>query len=102
MATLYVTEFSAQHTDQGRPVPISYCPAIVRSNNVAIGAAASSLVLNVSTSIVRLHSDAICSIVIGKPPLTATTADARMAQNQTEYFGVEPGYGYVVSVIANV
>lgn len=101
MAVLYVTEYTAQHTDQGRPVPIAYCPPVVRSNNVAIGGVASSLVFNNATSIIRIHADAICSIAIGIN-LTATTADARLAQNQTEYFGFEPGKGFSISVISNV
>lgn len=100
MAILYVTEFGAQHTDQGRPVPIAYCPAITE-NNVAIGGgSAQSNVFNANTNIIRVHSDAVCSIKIGLNP-TATSADARMAQNQTEYFGFEAGKGFQIAVITN-
>jgi len=47
---------------------------------------------------VRLHADSVCSVLFGTNP-TATTANARMAAGQTEYFGVAPGMK--VSVIAN-
>lgn len=101
MAKLYVTEFSAQHTDQGRPVPVAYCP-LITNNNVAItGGSVQSAVFSKNTNIIRVHSDAICSIKIGLNP-TATTDDARFAQNQTEYFGFEAGQGFQIAVIQNV
>ena len=48
---------------------------------------------------VRVHADAICSIKFGSAPV-ATTANMRLAANQTEYFQVSPGDK--VSVITNV
>lgn len=52
-----------------------------------------------TTQLVRLHTDAVCSVAFGPPGTIATTSNARMAQNQTEFFSVIPGH--VVSVIAN-
>ncbi len=101
MATLYVTEFSAQHTDQGRPVPVAYCP-LITNNNVAIGGGSvQSNPFSAQTNLIRVHADAICSIRIGLNP-SASAADARMAQNQTEYFGFEAGKGFQIAVIINV
>ena len=103
MAKLYVTEYS--------DVPSAYAaasmqlvrePPLVDQAPVAIGTVAQSLPFNASTRIVRLHTDAICSIAIGPPATTnATTNNQRMAANQTEYKLVPGNSGYVVSVITN-
>ena len=63
------------------------------------GSPTSSNPFQPQTTLIRVHTDAICSIEIGQSP-TATTSTARMAANQTEYFGVYPGHS--ISVIANV
>jgi hypothetical protein len=87
MATLYVTEYSG--VLQG-DVQIAMSPAIVQ-NNVAIGgSSAQSNPFNGNTSVIRVHTDAICSIAISNNP-TATAASKRMAADQTEYWGVRPG-----------
>lgn len=101
MALAYISEFSAQHTDQGRPVPVAYCPAITEYTVAIGGGSVQSPVFNANTNLIRVHSDAICSIKIGLNP-TATTSNARMAQNQTEYFGFEAGKGFQIAVISNV
>jgi len=44
-----------------------------------------------STRLVRVYTDAICSIAFGVNP-TATTSNKRLAANKTEYFGVQGGY----------
>jgi hypothetical protein len=67
---------------------------------LTIGAAVQSAAFAPATRFVRLHCDAICSILFGTNP-TATIANARMAANQTEFFGVQPGAGLKLSVIAN-
>jgi hypothetical protein len=67
---------------------------------VAIGAEAKSSAFNASTRYVRIHVDAICSILFGTSP-TATTSKKRLAANQTEYFAVPPGQSFKVSVISN-
>ena len=93
MATLYVSEFRAQILNG---VPVAVQPA-QREQTVAIGGGASSSPFGPNTDLVRLHCDAICSFRFGGA--AATTSNARMAANQTEYFVVNPGD--VVSVIAN-
>lgn len=52
-----------------------------------------------TTQLIRVHVDAVCSFVIGPPGTVATTSNARMAQNQTEYFSVKPGH--IFAVISN-
>lgn len=54
------------------------------------GSTTQSSAFNTNTTMIRVHTDAICSIDIGSNP-TATAAKSRLAANQTEYFGVIPG-----------
>jgi hypothetical protein len=57
-----------------------------------------SAAFNAATKIVRLHTDAICSVAFGAAPVAAAT-NARLAAGATEYFGVSPGSK--VAVITN-
>lgn len=99
MATLYITEYVTASVDQGRAMPIAFGPPIT-SQTVAIGGASvSSAAFNANTRLIRVHTDAICSIAIAVSP-TATTSTARMAANQTEYFGVDNSLK--IAVITNV
>jgi len=107
MATLYVTEFTGLANvasnfgaaQMGAQAPQE--PEIT-SQTVAIGGgSASSNPFNAATTVVRLHCDAICSVTFAKGSATATTSNRRLAANQTEYFGVPKGDGYVVAVITN-
>ena len=54
------------------------------------GTSAQSSAFNAATRFIRVHTDAICSILIGSNP-TATTAKKRLAADQTEYFAVNSG-----------
>lgn len=90
MATLYVTEFAASGVQRG-PIPVAFGLPVVRSNNISMsGASAQSAAFNANTTLIRVHADAICSVLIGTNP-TALTTDARMAADQTEYFAVAAG-----------
>jgi hypothetical protein len=100
MTTLYVTEYA---TIAGLPatangqVPLE--PPIA-DYTVAFGSA--SPAFQAATRMVRLHCDAVCSVLFGPAGATnATTTNQRMAANQTEYHGVPEGRGFVVSVVAN-
>lgn len=101
MAVLYITEFQGLGQDiSGRPAQIGLQPPVAEQT-VAIGASAStSTAFTNQTNMVRLHTDAICSVEFGTSP-TATSTKARMNQNQTEYFTVPRGQAYKVSVITN-
>lgn len=64
------------------------------------GASAASAAFANNTNLVRLSTDAICSVEFGTAPVS-TAAKARMAANQTEYFAVPLGAVYKVAVITN-
>lgn len=90
MATLYIAEYSNVMATSEGPVQIAHTPAIAEQT-VAIGAGSvQSNAFNAATRLVRLHTDAICSVAFGTNP-TAAATNARLAQNQTEYFNVNAG-----------
>lgn len=98
MATLYISEYSEASFGQvARGLPIASEPPITEQT-VAIGTEADSSAFNAKTKVIRVHCDAICSILIGSAP-TATTANKRLPADHTEYFAVQPGH--FLSVIAN-
>lgn len=101
MAKLYLTEFAGPGMYGGGIVPVGYVGVWTENANSPMGITASattSAVFATNTSLVRVHVDATCSIKIGVTA-TATANNARMIQNQTEYFQVTPGQ--VISVITN-
>ena len=98
MAVLYITEFS-QPAIFNQVVPVGLEPGT--DQTVAIsGTSAQSSALKNNTQLVRLETDAICSIAFGANP-TATTGNRRMAANTSEYFGVPLSSGYKIAVITN-
>jgi len=96
MATLYVAEFERPRNQW---VNIANAPPVAEQT-VAIGGAstATTNAFGNSTAMIRVHTDAICSIAIGSSP-TATTSKMRMAADQTEYFSVSPNMK--IAVISN-
>jgi hypothetical protein len=87
MATLYITEYERQAPGG---VPIALTPEIT-SQTVAIGGSTTqSAAFGATTSFIRVHCDAICSIAIAANP-TATATKSRLAADQTEYFAVRGG-----------
>lgn len=97
MATLYVTEYIQLATQQG-PTPIAQEPSSVNQTVAIGGSSAQSSAFAPNTTLIRLHTDAICSVQIGANP-TATATTRRMSANQTEYFKV--AQGHKVAVITN-
>jgi hypothetical protein len=103
MSFLYITEYAHTGEQGGDPVQCAFVPqnGPIAEQKIAIGGGSvSSAAFNTNTKLLRLHSDAICSILFGITPV-ATVASGRMAANQTEYFFVQPGNGMSVAVIAN-
>lgn len=101
MAVLYISEFIEIEQGLARKIAQALMQPPLAEQTVAIGGSSTaSSAFNVLTRIVRIHSDAICSIEFGTSP-TATTSTARLAANQTEYFGVPVGQSYKVAVITN-
>src|SRR5215831_7910493 len=101
MAKLYVTEYPDLPGAYATFAPqITREPPLVDQTPVGIAAsAAPSSAFSSMTKIVRLHTDAVCSVAIGPVGTVATANSQRMAANQTEYKMVQPGH--VVSVITN-
>ena len=99
MANVYISEYQSLAIDlTGRHCAAGEEPAIA-SQKIAIGgSSAQSAAFDDTTKIARIHADEVCSIVFGADP-TATSAGARLAAGQTEYFGVKPGHK--VAVITN-
>ena len=96
--TVYITEYAESGTIGGQGTPVGREPAITTQTRTTSGASAQSSAFNSATRLVRVHTDAICSVLIGVNP-TATTSSPRLAANQTEYFQVTPGH--VLAAITN-
>jgi len=100
MALLYISEFNTLGGGARFPVQgAQQTPVATQQVNFGGGATASNT-FNDLTNFVRLHTDSICSIKFGTAPV-ASTSDARMAANQTEYYSVAPGSKLKVSAVIN-
>lgn len=103
MAILYITEFVKQGRDGGGYVNQNSVPEepTVAEQTLAIGAGSvASAAFNAKTTMIRLHTDAICSIAVGANP-TASATNRRIAANTSEYIAVPQGAGFKVAVITN-
>lgn len=99
MATLYISEYS-DYIHSPDSVQWASEPANT-DQTVAIGVSSvASSAFKGNTKVVRLHTDAICSIAFGTSP-TATATNKRLPANATEYFAVPEGQSYKVAVITN-
>ncbi len=101
MAKLYLTEHTASGRYAGSAIPVADTANWVENANspLNIGGALTSAPFGPNTTLIRVHCDAICSVLITTAGTLATTSNARMAANQTEYWYVRPGQ--ILSVIAN-
>lgn len=103
MAIVYVAEYNEPVIRFGEAFPVADTPQAEQT--IAIGTASATCAdpFGADTYILRVHTDAICSVTIG--PLaedaaqTATADNMRMAAGTTEYFRVIPGD--YISVIVN-
>jgi hypothetical protein len=91
MATVDITEFQRiARTPQGKELLVGEFPAT--NQQVAIGAGSvQSAAFASGTTLIRVHTDAICRIAFGDAPVAGPTTP-RMAAGSTEYFGVKPGH----------
>ena len=89
MATLYIAEFGNLVGLDGK-AQIAPNPPIAEQT-VSFSSSTQSSAFNGQTRYIRVHTDAICSILVGSNP-TATTSTQRMVAGQTEYIGVTPGH----------
>ena len=95
MAKLYISEYATLAQNGTAQVVIE--PALAVQVKDFGSGVVSSDPFNAQTNIVRLHTDATCSIRFGGGD--ATTSYPRMSAGQTEYFGVQPRS--TVSAISN-
>lgn len=101
MASLYISEFRLEGADAiGSSAQVVKAPATTTQKVTITGASAQSATLDASTTLVRVQSDAICSILFGTNP-TATASDMRLAADQAEYFSVPENSGLKIAVISN-
>ncbi len=99
MAKLYISEYVELASINTKWLMIAKEPSVVEQTPVAIGGGSlQSAAFNAKTRYVRIHTDAICSILFGANP-TATADSKRLGANHTEYFAVKPGDK--VAVITN-
>lgn len=99
MAVLYVTEYS-QPLIQAGIVQVAMEPANADQTVAIGGSSTASSAFKNNTGLVRLETDAICSVKFGTAP-TATATTRRMQAGDIEYFGVPTGQSFKVAVISN-
>lgn len=91
MASLYIAEFSSLAAAGGGGTAQAAQWPPLREQKVALsGTSAVSAAFGPGTTIIRIHSDVVCSVKVSSDP-TATAANARLAADATEYLGVESG-----------
>jgi hypothetical protein len=100
MATLYVTEYASVAHMPNAQGQVPQEPPRAEQIVAIGGASAQSVNFQPGTRMVRIHTDAICSVLFGVNP-TVTTGSGRLVAGQTEYHGVPEGGGMQVAVIAN-
>ena len=100
--TIYVSEFVSFGRDgNGNVTPYPLQPAAATQTLAVTGISAATAAAFLSTTtIVQVHTDAICSVVFGSAP-TATVANARIPANETRYFSVAPGSALKIAAITN-
>lgn len=102
MATVYIREYARIGRDLNSiDVQSGVEPGLVNQTVAIGGSSVQSAAFNAQTRFVRIHTDAICSILFGTNP-TAVAGSGRMAANSTEFFAVDPGSNLKVAVITNV
>lgn len=102
MAKVFISEYPELAQDTlGRPMLVGKNRTSGQLDQTPVnigGASVQSSAFADDTNVIRVHTDAICSIKIGPNP-TATADSARLAAGQTEFFHVKPGWK--IAVITN-
>jgi hypothetical protein len=92
MSTLYIREYGRLAIDgAGGVVLIGAEPAIADQVVGIGGGSVQSVAFSATTHFVRVHTDTICNVAFGQNPVAVANGSARLAANQTEFFGVRPG-----------
>lgn len=102
MAVLFITEFAniGSSTQNAQPMDAVAQPTVAEQTVAIGGSSTASSAFNANTRLVKLHTDAICSVKFGTAP-TATATTMRMAANENQYFVVPANQAYKVAVITN-
>lgn len=95
MTKLYITELKDFARDAGRAEAVAMLPSLGTQALTLTGSTQQSAAFNAATRLVRLHAQVACHVAFGESP-TATTNSMRLAEGQTEYFGVTPGHKLAV------
>ena len=98
MAKLYIREYGNVGYLPAGAAQIGAEPGVDQIPVAIGGGSLQSAAFDGGTRMVRIHTDAICSIAFGVNP-TATVNSARMAAGATEYFAVASGSK--IAVISN-
>lgn len=98
MPKLYITEYEHILAAANGVAPVAVEPRVAEQVITFGASSVQSQAFSERTRCIRVHTDAVCSIDVGENPV-ATVSKARMAVNQTEYFGVRPGHK--IAVIQN-
>jgi hypothetical protein len=102
VSVLYIEEYGLLGNVNGVAAQAPLQPSITTQTVSIGGSSTQSVAFNAQTSLVRLHTDVICSYLFGTASTaTATTSTPRMAANQTEYFAIQKGANLLVAVISN-
>lgn len=99
MAVLYLTEFNAIGGGGNFSISGAQYPAVAEQTVAIGGGSLQSATFNKNTTFIRVNVDVSCTIEIGVNP-TATTTNARLAANQTEYFSVPLNSNFKLATIA--
>lgn len=100
MSTLYISEYAevAHGLSGSSSFPVAPEPALADQTVAISGSSTQSNAFGAATRMIRVHTDTICSVLIGTNP-TALATSKRMPADNTEYFGVQPGAK--IAVISN-
>jgi hypothetical protein len=90
MAFIYVNEFPELRVFQGGGVQAPELPSLAGYTVANAGASTQSAAFNAKTKFIEVHTDSICSILVGANP-TAVTTQGRMAAGETRYYRVNAG-----------
>lgn len=99
MATIYIAEYAGTGYNPGM-VPVVATPPIAEQIISIGGSSTQSTAFKSNSKLVRVHTDAICSIAFGTSP-TATTSTMRLGAGQTEYFDISSPSVTKLAVITN-
>lgn len=99
MSNLYISEYA----DVGRMGGIFPAGAEPCTDQVVAftATAGTSSAFQNNTSLVRIHTDGIASILFGTAPTATANTNKRMVAGQTEYFSVPLGMSYKVSAVTS-